>query len=1154
MKNHKLHGPWWFLLLCLAMCLPALAQRNTGSIVGLVTDSTGAAIRNAAITVTNVDTGVIRTQASELSGNYRVVSLPPGRYRVAVTAPSFGPQVREGITLEVDMDARVDFAMKVGQVDASITVTAGTPLVNTESGELGTTLDSQQVEDLPSLNRNILAALPLLSPGVGLARQQFDNDPPLRFSVNGGRALSEDMVVDGTEALSVNITAWGSFVPNQDAVQEMKFQTNAYAAENGRGTAAVNIITKSGTNQLHGGLYDYLKNEDFNANDYFNKRNQLANGLPNSRGRTRDNLYGGHAGGPIFRNKLFFFLQYERDPVTGKGLQLSDVPTVAFKNGDFSSLLPQGVKIYDPATTTPNPSYDPSQPTTVDPTTGAVTNPQYTRTPFPGNIIPSGRFDPVAVAALKYMPDPNAGGPGAIIKNELVPTSSSNIGWQVDPRVDFAISKKQLLFFRLNHRSGVNYGGGKWPGNNPADNTAGSSTYPSWVSTLGHTYTFNDHLINDFRVGTERDISVINFPGSNKDYAAKLGVKNSNAENFPEFGFSVPGAGYGMGPGNALNQWEQTIMYADAVTFLKGRHAFKLGGDVRFNQVNKQSGRNAPSGAFGFSGGYTSDVYPGNFSTVPMADMLLGLVNNYNIQPADFIWGARKKEASWFVQDDWKLTSHLTLNLGVRQDLQFTWKEVNNRYTAFSPTTINPSNGKLGALVYDVAHTNGTKLWNFAPRFGFGWTPFDNQKTVVRGGFGAFISPGSTIEDYGDTGQGEETGYASSASAASNSNVTPAFILQNGGPPAVRPIHSADALSNDPTNLTNPNNVGFAPLFVNTGEKTPMVYSWSLTAARELPYHSVVEASYVGTRANHLPFERSLNQMPLAKAAGSTNTVWANLPYPQYGNVQGRFHDANSSYHSIQLKVEQKINANLNWTFAYTLAKSLDNSSLDPTISWGGAQWNGSGVQDIYNLRANWARSAFDQRQKVGASFIYQLPFGRNQKFLNHGIAGRVVGGWQVNSVFQAHTGQPIEFSAANWVSHTNNSFQRPNCVAGASIKNSRPTLQNWWNWNAFTNPAENTFGNCGRNLSSVPGYQEVDLSALKNFSFRTPVNENTVLQFRAEAFNAMNRTNFGLPAATPPSVDCLTKSDPTTCSNFGQINGDVNGPRSMTLALKLIF
>jgi Carboxypeptidase regulatory-like domain len=700
---------------------------------------------------------VIRTETTEKTGNYRVVSLPPGRYKVAAAAPGFSNEVHDGITLSVDQDARVDFALKTGSANQTITVTSDAPLLNTESGELGTTLNSQQVGDLPSFQRNILASLPLLSPGVGLARQQFDNDPPLRFSVNGGRALSEDLVVDGAEALSVNITAWGSFVPNQDAVQEMKFQTNAYAAENGRGTATVNIITKSGTNRFHGGLYDYLKNEDFNANDYFNKRNQLASGQPNRVSRLRDNLYGGDVSGPIWRDKLFFFLQYERHPVTNPGSTLSDVPTVAFKNGDFSSLVSQGVKIYDPETTVLNPAFNSAQP-------ASASNPQYLRTPFPNNIIPASRFDPVAVAALKYLPDPNFGAPGAIFQNEFINTPSSGIGWQVDPRVDYAISEKQLLFFRLNHNSGTNYSGGKWPGNNPADNNHSTSKYPAWVGVLGHTYTFNNHLINDFRWGIERDISVISFPGSGQNYAAKLGVKNSNAENFPQFGFGVPNGGYGMGPGNALNQWEQTIQHADAVTYLHGKHAFKFGGDVRLNQVNKQTGRNTPSGAFGFSGFYTSNVYPGTSPTVSMADMLLGMVNNYNIQPADFVWGARKKEASWFVQDDWKLTRNLTVNLGLRQDLQFTWKEVQNRYTAFSPTLINPTNGLPGALVFGATGSNGTKLWNFAPRLGFAWTPFGDQKTVVRGGAGKFITPASPIEDYGDTGQGQETGYSASAS------------------------------------------------------------------------------------------------------------------------------------------------------------------------------------------------------------------------------------------------------------------------------------------------------------------------------------------------------------------------------------------------------
>jgi len=660
----------------------------------------------------------------------------------------------------------------------------------------------------------------------------------------------------------------------------------------------------------------------------------------------------------------------------------------------------------------------------------------------------------------------------------------------------------------------------------------------------------NDHLINDFRMGLERDVNATTYPGSGKNYAAQLGVQNSNAENFPIFNFGVDAAGYGGGPGNALNQWEQTIQWADSVTYLVGKHSFKFGADLRFNQVNKQTGRNNPSGQFQFSGVFTSpntwNMSPTG-ATASMADFLLGQVTNYAIQPADFIWGARKKETSWFAQDDWKISPKLTLNLGIRQDLQFTWKEVNNRYTAFSPTTINPSNGMLGALVYDVAHTNGTKLWNFAPRVGFGWTPFDNQKTVIRGGAGRFISPASTIEDYGDTGQGEEVGYSASASATTNNPLAPAFIMQNGGPVAVRPLHSPDANSNTP----GKNDVGFAPLYVDTGEGTPIVYAWNLTVARELPAHTVVELSYVGSHANHLPFERNINQIPLAKAVGQTSVVWANTPYPQYGGVTGRFHDANSSFNSLQLKVEEKLSRNLNWTFGYTLAKSMDNSSLDPTISWGGAAWNGSGVQDIYNLRANWARSSFDQRQKMSMSFQYQLPIGHNQKYLNQGVLGRAIGGWQINAMMQAHSGQSIEFGNPVNLSETNNQIERPNCGAGQSFKNSHPTIQNWWNWNAFSeNATPNTFGSCGRDLSSVPGYQEVDMSAFKNTSFKTPLNENTILQFRMEAFNAMNRVNFGLPNAGVPLSTCTS----STCSGFGQIGGSVGDPRQITAALKLTF
>lgn len=1163
LRTYLLPGPVLLLLACAALGLSAFAQRNTGSIVGLITDSNGAVIANAAITVTNIETGTIRTEVSTKTGDYRVVSLPPGEYKIAAAAPGFANVLSERISLSVDQDVRVDFTLKPGSASQTITVTGGAPLVNTENGERGTTLSENQVLDLPSLGRDVLGSLPLLSPGVVLARQQFDNDPPLRFSVNGGRALTQDLVIDSAESLSVNINSWNmNNAPNQDAIQEMKFQTNAYAAENGRGTATINIVTKSGTNQFHGDLYDFIRNEAFNANDFFNKQNQLQHGLPNKVGRLRDNLYGGTLGGPILKNKLFFFMLYEREPNTNPNQAYSTVPTDAFKQGDFSALCQNGfdssgvcnpapagssltaVQIYDPATTTPNPNYDSSQP-------ASSTNTPYLRTPFPNNVIPSGRLDPVAVKAVSYFPEPNAGGAGALLNNEYVNDTSANTTWRINPRIDYNPSEKHLLFFKLGYTSNVSTPGGFWPGENPADNGRSNTSVPGWFAVLGDTYTFSDHLVSDFRLGFERDSTTTTYPATGKNYAGKLGLPNSNDENFPVFGFGAGNAGYGLGPGNALNQWEQTLQYAEAISYLKGKHAFKFGGDLRFNQVNKQDGRGDPSGTFGFSGGYTAPYFiPASQPlTASMADFLLGWVNHYAIDPASFVWGARKKEASWFAQDDWKLTPKLTLNLGLRQDIQMSWHEVQNRYAEFSPTTPNtftPSWSTTpitlpGGLVYGVTQINGNKPWNFAPRVGFAWLPFANQRTVVRGGAGGFISPASTIEDYGDTGQGQETGYALHAAASTTSNLTPVFMLQNGGPAAVLPAKTPE--------LAN----GGGALYIKHGEATPMVYSWSLTIARELPAHTVVEASYVGTRGNHLPFERTLNQVTAAnvaieKSLGVQNTG-PYQPYSQIPGLSGRYHDANSTYNSVQLKLEQKLKKNLDWTFAYTLSKSMDNSSLDPTISWGGAAWNGSGVQDIYNLRANWARSAFDQRQAFSSSFIYELPIGHGQKFLNSGVLGRAVGGWQLNSVLQGRVGQPVEFSTAN-TSYSNNEIERPNCT-GAAFKG-HPKLAagvgivNWWNAGAFSAPDPYTFGNCGRDLGSVPGYQEVDLSVFKNTLFPTPLNENTVLQFRVEAYNALNRTNFGAPNNNwlPNNLN----------PNFGLINSDVNGPRTLTMALKLIF
>lgn len=988
-------------------------------------------------------------------------------------------------------------------------------MVNTENGSLGSVITNQQLNDLPTFGRNLFAALPYLTPGVGAGSMAYDNNPPIRMSVNGGRAFSQDVLLDGGTIVPANINSWQNAVPVLDSIQEFKIASNGYDAEFGRSTATMNLVTKGGSNEFHGNLYEYFQNEKLNAQEFF------ANGRGSARPRVRNNLYGGTLGGPIKKNKVFFFMAYETNPTRTVNESISTVPTAAFKQGDFSYLLnQQGVKIYDLASTSLNPAFDASKPATDK-------NPQYLRTPFAGNIIPISSIDPVAAKAASYFPEPNWSDDPAhpYLRNEQFSTSNPGEVWRINPRVDYNFSQTHSMFFRLKMDRPTYTSRGVWPGYSPADNNASTRRTPAMQALLHDTYVLSSSLVNEFRGASYRDVTATEYPASNQDYAGKLGLKNSNIQSFPVFGFGAADAGYGLGPGNNLNQWQEVTHISDGMTYMRGAHSLKWGGEVRANRINKRTGRGDASGSFGFGGGYTSNIYsPG--LVISMADFLLGMPSSYSITPMNLVWGAREKEAAWYVQDDWKISPKLTLNLGIRHDMYFGWHEVNNRYAAFSPAVINPANGRPGGLVFGAKNVNGSQLANLAPRFGIAWTPFGDGKTVIRAGGGIFFAPASTIIDFGDTGQGFENGYVAHAGSSQTDKVTPLFYLRDGGPPAVLPALTPA--------IANGQNV----LYIPPDQKTPATYSWSFTLSRQLPGAILAEASYVGTRSVHLPFQRYLNQLS-PDQIGPEN-YQPLLPYPQFANVKTEFHDAVSEYHAFQIKVEKRYSKGLSWTLAYTLAKSMDNSSLDETTSWGGATFGGSGVQNIYDTRANWALSYFDQRHKLASSFTYELPFGPGRPYLSNGVAGKVVGGWQFNTVLQAHTGTPLEFGMATNNSRANVQIWRPNCIGNPTLDN--PTLQRWNNAAAFAAPAPGALGNCGRDLSVGPGFFSTDMSMFKNTRFKTPLNENTNLQFRLEAFNALNRANFGLPNATVGS------------SQFGMVTGTVGNPRLVQLALKLIF
>lgn len=1067
------------------VCLPLAAQRTTGSVVGIITDASGAAIPNANIIVLNVDTGISRSAASEASGNYRVPSLTPGRYKVSAETAGFRTATREGITLQVDQDVRVDFALQVGDVKQELTITAAAPTVNTENGAIGAVISNKQILELPLNGRNLFQ-LPRLTPGVA--------GDEVRMNVNGSRPFQQEILLDGGTEMLPNLGNFNEGTPILDSVEEFKVQTNGYAAEFGRGAAVVNVTTKGGTNQLHGDLYEFFRNDKLNANSYFNNlRNR-------PRGVVRLNTFGGTIGGPIRKDKTFFFFLYEgerqRNPAGGP----ADVPTSAMRAGNFSAAgLPV---IFDPSTSR------------LDPTIN-----RYVRTPFAGNIIPTERIDPVARKAMTFFPDPNFGPAGAFAQNMLVLESSIVNSTRFNPRIDHKFSDKHFLFGRLKYQQDNRFTNHRYPANNPADPSYQWQDSRTRHFTLSDTYILTPRLVNDVRFTFWRGFYPMSNEGMFKDYADQLGIKNSTTTAFPVF--SMGGlASYQLGGAGSMLLTEETTHFGEAMTYTRGSHSLKYGVDLRWSRVNNITGGSSSSGSFSFSGVYTRDLAASATGT-GLADGLLGLPNSYSITTRDLRHGARKPTYAWYIQDDWKVNRKLTLNLGLRHDLEFGWTEVANRYSNFDPNLINPYNGRPGALIFAgengaPTRMTGERLTNFAPRFGLAYAPFGDTKTVIRAGGGFFFAPTNASPDYGGGG----LGYVSSAGVSNNDQVTPIFLLKDGPPPPTIPPHKPDL------------GVGQGVTWRIYNVPTPAMYQYNVSIARELPGAIGVEASYVAQRGVHLLFSRAINQLRTEQLG--PGDITQRKPWPQYSGVTGIFHDSVSSYNSFQLKVEKRFAHGFTGLLAYTLSKSLDNSSLDPSLG------SGNTIQTAYDTRSNWGPSAFDIPQNLVVSFNYELPFGPGRSYLNGGWQSKVLGGWQMNGISFVRGGQPYELTMATNLTNSGANSQRPDRIRDGGISN--PTIYQWFDTGAFVSPGNYKYGNAGRNFLRGDGVVSFDLSLFKNTYFVTPLNERSNLQFRVESFNAFNQVNFSNPNGSVGG------------STYGMVTGTSVGSRTIQLALKFIF
>ncbi len=1032
------------LLLC-SICFLTLsatfAQVDTGTIAGSVRDSQGASVPTATISITAVATGVTTKAQTDSSGEFVSPPLRPGDYKVVAEAQGFKTSTRNLVTLKVQDRLRVDFDMAVGSISENIEVTSETPTIQSETSSLGQVITTTQITELP-LNGRDYVQLATLSTGVVRTSSGTNGNSggsstggQNSFVANGTRGTLNNFLLDGIDN---NSNDNGGFVlrTNVDAIQEFKLQTNSYSAEFGRsGGAVVNAIIKSGSNQLHGGVFEFFRNSALDARDYFE--------LPtDSKASYKQNQFGGTLGGALIKNKLFWFGDYQGTRIRNPLNWNSKVPTAAERVGDFSAA---------------------GEPTVYDPQTG---------NPFPGNIIPTDRIDPISQAYMNLYPDANAAGSRYII----FPTEQDGID-QGDGRVDYTPSETNQFFVRYSQAGRKDVRPAPLPGlANGGDSSTGIGFEDTEGASVGYTHTFTPRIINEARIGfnhvhVRRGLPVNGTVLPSDDLRVPGVPDDSRVNGLTLF---APTGGYRrvgdprFAPTLLASQERQIN---DVLTLVRGSHTFKVGGEIRWSQFNI-SQEAAPRGQFSFTGQFTQGAVDDSGS--PLADMLLGLPLSARISTVVGLYN-RQHVPSAFFQDDWKVTHRLTLNLGLRYDYFSPTVEANNRQSNFDYATSTLITAGVGGASRSLVE--GDKA-NFAPRLGFAWTPTASGNTVIRGAYGIFFG-------------GQEIRTAAPLQLAYN---LPFFYEPNFISDGVTPLITVSQgfPSLDPSLAVNPGVTS-----VDQRLHTPYYQSWNLAVQRQLPGQTSVEIAYAGSKGTHLQGVVDPNQDPTP----GPGDVQARRPFPTLGGFTAITNIASSNYNSLQVKVEKRATHGLYLLSAFTYSKAINDL---PEICCAAPF-----AQDSYNLGAERGPADFNQKLRWVLSFDYQLPFGGSQHHLDNRAMDAVFGGWHVGGIYTLATGFP--FSPYLGFDPSNTGTQgivRPDQLHDGNLPRDQRTPDNWFDINAFAVPNGFAFGNAPRNGLTGPGQNVFDGSLRKEFA----LTESQRLEFRAEFFNAFNHANFAQP------------------------------------------
>lgn len=1078
-------------LMIAAAALPASAQNtNTGEIKGFVTDPSGAVVPNASVTVSNIQTGVKTHTTTNGQGLYDVPSLLPGNYSIRFSAPGFKEFVREGVTLQVETIA-IDAKLQIGTSSQQVTVTAQAPLLQTESSDQHVIFNTKTIQDAPTVGgvwyNELTNVLPGVNPGGGGSQDASGQG----VGVNGTQGYLGNWLIEGSDATQPRDVNASDNYPPIDAISEVQAVTGNFGAQYGTGVAAYNVILKSGSNAWHGSAFEFIQNNDFNALNYFTPKG--------AEEPLHWNEYGGSIGGPILRNKLFFFFTYQRNPATTSSPEITTVPTDAMKNGDFSAL--------------PNPIYDPTS-------TTCGTGWCY-RTQFPGNKI-NIAMDPVAQAIQKYFPEPT--NPNSLFNNYQVVVTEPSLSQYYVGKVDYNISANHklsgsILEYPISLISGADalcplgFDCAKAPRNLNQD------------AQITETWTISPSTLNEVRIGALRELDKYVPATFGKGYPAKLGMQpaygaNAPGDIFPNITINGgDGAGQvGIGGGVHAVLADGAYVASDILTLIRGRHTIKMGGEYDKSYQNYTNWGDVSSGNFQFNGIGTAEFWPGSnypdttggYGTVasgsPYADFLLGQVYGWYVYDYEET-GARMWNLAGFLQDNFQALPNLTLNVGLRYQYQSGWGEEHNHFGSFDPTLMNSATGTPGAMIYGGQMgrntiQDGVNEWD--PRLGLAWSPRRNW--AVRASYGVFDAPRSA-ESYTDGALGlglnpqGSNGYNSQFTTGISYYPTPWTLAS--GPPAGSVIYPQQ--SNFSNAKYNGQGVYYYPVHM------PIEYYQEamLSVQRQLPGNSLIDASYVFTKGTHLNFNRDINQTP----AGSLSQGSAAQPFPQYKYIWGAMFDGWSNYNALQLRFEKRMSHGISFMVNYAWSRTMDagtsNGHYETIDVW----------QNAYNPAANYGLSQLDVPQSLNGYATWELPFGQGRQFAMKGVADKILGGWRITGVFQAHSGIP--FTPTVGTADQSNS-QASQCFCGfawlpnvvGNPKLSHPTIQEWFNTAAFQVPAQNTFGNARRNMLRGPHWRDVDFSLGKTFWLGEYYGKDYHMEVRADAFDGLNHPNFGQPSS----------------------------------------